>query len=102
MLTGRTWAGTSQTSSERIGSFIDVATNYIPFSKMGEIGNPGSWYKFKHANKQIPTPNKKGIYEMEMRRYKSKTKNFDAFKNTKDYFIDVLNYANNKKKEEKQ
>lgn len=100
MLTGRTLAGASQTSDERIGSFIDVVGNNIPFTRMSKVGTPGSWYNFKHANKHIPISKRKGVYEMNKRKYQNSTKNFDAFKKIKDFIIDTFNYIGNNKEEE--
>lgn len=101
MLTGRTWSGASQTSTEKIGNFIDVISNYVPVSRMSKTGNPGSWYKFKKANKHIPVSKKRNIYEAEMRRYESKSKNFDLFEKIKSFIIDPFTYINNNQKEEK-
>ena len=97
MLTGRTWAGASQTSTERIGSFIDVVSNYLPVSKMGKVGNPGSWYNFKHSNKHIPISKRKSAFDAEIRRYKGKTKNTRAFENIKEP-LGIIHYL--KEKEE--
>ena len=99
VLTGRTWSGTSQTSTERLGSFIDVITNNIPFSKFSKIGNPGSWYKFKRSNSHIPISKKKEIYDAIMEGYIEKTKNIDAFSKEKSV-IDIIDYTNNQQKKE--
>ncbi len=100
MLTGRTWSGASQTSTEKIESFIDVTTSNIPFSKMSQIGNPGSWYKFKKINKHLPISKRKDAYAKEIRRYESNSKHFDSFKKIKDFVIAPFNY-NYKQKEKK-
>lgn len=100
MLTGHTWSGASQTSTERVGSFIDVISSYMPISKMGKVGSPGSWYKFKKANKHIPVSKKKGIYEEKVRMYKAKTENIDLFDRMKGYGIDPLSFIYNQEEEE--
>ena len=99
VLTGRTWSGASQTSTETMGAFIDVVSNNIPFSKMSKVGNPGSWYKFKKANKHIPALKRKGVYNAEVRRYEGKTRNIDIFNKEKNT-IETIKYTHNQQNEE--
>lgn len=66
---------------------------------MSKVGNPGSWYKFKKANKHIPTLKRKGVYNAEVRRYEGKTRNIKAFKSTKNG-IDIISYNKNHKEED--
>lgn len=101
MITGRTWSGTSQTSTEKIGSLIDVVSSYVPVSKMSKTGNPGSWYRFKNSNKHIPVSKKKSIYKAEVNKYKNKSNNFDLFEKINNYLIEPFSYISDNQKEEK-
>ena len=101
MITGRTWSGTSQTSTEKIGSLIDVVSSYVPVSKMSKTGNPGSWYRFKNSNKHIPVSKKKSIYKAEVNKYKNKSNNFDLFEKINNYLIEPFSYINDNQKEKK-
>lgn len=64
-LTGRSWAGTYATPDERAGGFIDVATQRLPAVHLLKQLHPGSWYKFKYANRHIPPRSRRVVYDVE-------------------------------------
>ncbi len=66
---------------------------------MSKVGNPGSWYKFKKANKHIPTLKRKGVYNAEVRRYEGKTKGSGVVDNIKNT-TDAISYINDRQEEE--
>lgn len=101
VLTGRSWSGSSQTSTERIESLIDAVSSYVPVSKMTKVSNPGSWYKFKKANKHIPVSKKKSIYEAEVRKYREKIKGNRTFEKVKRV-VDESTYIYNQIDEEEE
>ena len=92
VLTGRTWSGASQTPTERMDAVIDVVSTYMPLSKAEKVGKPGSWYKFKKANKHIPVSKRKGVYNAEVRKYKGKSRKIDAFEKIQEP-LNLIHYS---------
>lgn len=92
-LTGRSWAGTYATPDERAGGFIDVATQRLPAVHLLKQLHPGSWYKFKYANRHIPPRSRRVVYDVEMRKFDERIRNPKTFENLNDG-IDGIIYIN--------
>ena len=92
-MTGRSWAGTYATPDERAGGFIDVATQRWPAVHLLKQLHPGSWYKFKYANRHIPPRSRRVVYDVEMRKFDERIRNPKTFENLNDG-IDGIIYIN--------
>ncbi|WP_320979575.1 RHS repeat-associated core domain-containing protein [Bacteroides sp.] len=100
-LTGSSWAGTYATPDERTSGFIDVATQRIPVNRLLKQLTPGSWYKFKYANQNIPVKNKHAVYDMEMRKYNERISNPKTFEKINESVNKAVYLKDNIEKENK-
>ena len=55
--------------------------------------HPGSWYKFKYANRHIPPRSRRVVYDVEMRKFDERIRNPKTFENLNDG-IDGIIYIN--------
>ena len=98
-LTGRSWAGTYATPDERAGGFIDVATQRLPAVHLLKQLHPGSWYKFKYANRHIPPRSRRVVYDVEMRKFDERIRNPKTFEKM-NRGINKFEYIDNNIKKE--
>ena len=98
-LTGRSWAGTCATPDERAGGFIDVATQRLPAVHLLKQLHPGSWYKFKYANRHIPPRSRRVVYDVEMRKFDERIRNPKTFEKM-NRGINKFEYIDNNIKKE--